>query len=198
MKIIILLVGLLVTGTAQAVDLNALTPWEAARWKFAKDDPKLAAAFHATRDYVYLCRRVADGKAPPTNANVQRPKEFDTRFLQEGDVAVLNKAVDLALDALAEEVSRNSHSATAPLLDPKDMTPWEAARWAELKDDKAAKEIFLGTRGYVHLAQRVVSGKTPSSELKRPKFYDKKYLAAGDEEIISKAVDKGLDDLAKP
>jgi len=195
MKIIVLLVGLLAAGTAQAVDLTTLTPWEAARWKVAKDDPKLAAAFHATRDYVYQCRRIAEGRASP--ANLQRPKEFDARFLENADVAVINKAVDLSLDALAEELVRDNHSAPAPALEPKDMTKWEATRWAELKDDKTAKEIFLSTRGYVHLAQRVLEGKTPSSELKRPKVFDVKYLAAGDEAIINKAIDKGLDDLAK-
>ncbi len=194
MRTILLLLGLLTAGTAHAVDLSTLTPWEAARWQVAKGDPKLAASFHATRDYVHLCRRIVDGKASP--ANLQRPKEFDARFLENVDVATINKAVDLGLDALAEELM-NEKPASGPALDPKDMTKWEVARWAELKDDKAAKEIFLSTRGYVHLAQRVVEGKTPSSELKRPKAYDVKYLAAGDVAIINKAIDKGLDDLAK-
>ncbi len=196
MKAILLLAVLLGVVTAQAVDLKDLTPWEAARWKLVKDDPKLAPSFLATRDYVHLCRRIVDGKASPEN--LQRPKEFDTRFLENGDVAVINKAVDLSLDVLTDKLVRESHSATASALDPKGMTPWETARWAEFKDDRAAKEIFLSTRGYVHLAKRVVEGKTPSSELKRPKAYDTKYLAEGDEAIISKAIDKGLDDLAKP
>ena len=201
MRVLILLVTLLAAGAAHAVDLNTLSPWEAARWKLVKDDPKLAPAFHATRDYVHLCRRIVDGKAPYTD--LKRPKEFDSRFLENADVAMINKAVDLSLDALADELINEKPGAAVPAapvpaLDSKDMTKWEAARWAELKDDKAAKDAFLATRGYVHLAQKILDGKTPSSELKRPKNFDAKHLAAGDVEIINKAIDKGLDDLAKP
>jgi hypothetical protein len=196
MRIIALITMLLAVCAARAVDLKELTPWEEARWKLAKDDPKLAAGFHATRDYVHLCRRIAEGKASP--ANLHRPNEFDTRFLEAGDVATINKAIDMGLDALADQLVRETPATAVPALAPKDMTPWEAARWAEAKDNATAKEAFLATRGYVRFAMGVLNGTKHASELKRPKAFDAKYLAEGDVAIINKAIDKGLDELMKP
>lgn len=92
-------------GSASALAPKDLTPQEQVLYAKVKNNPKLAEAFFATRDYV---RKSAAVVAAPQNkalaVALKRPANFDDRFLLEGDEDKLNEAVDLSLNAIAEKM----------------------------------------------------------------------------------------------
>lgn len=92
-------------GRASALTPIDLTPQELVQYSKVKNNPKSAEAFLATRDYV---RKSAAVVAAPGNKTLaiglKMPSTFDERYLMEGDDEVINAAVELSLNALAEKM----------------------------------------------------------------------------------------------
>lgn len=85
----------------------------------------------------------------------------------------------------------------ASALTPSELTAEEQAKFKLVQSNPAASESFLQTRGYVHLARKIVAepgNVEQAKSLRVPKKYDAKYLFLADDlTIINKAIDISLD-----
>ncbi|MGH8049358.1 MAG: hypothetical protein ACREPB_01710 [Arenimonas sp.] len=99
-----------VTPNTPSLSLKELNATELARYQLIKADPLTVKGFLATRGYV---RKAAAIIAKPQDKKqaleLKRPENFETRFLFTGDVATLNAAIEISLDALAESLFSNSN-----------------------------------------------------------------------------------------
>lgn len=89
---------------ASALTPKDLTPKEQAQYAKIKANPKSAESFLATRDYLHLATAVvADPKNKPLVMSLKRPKAYDDRYIfDDAEVAILNDAIDINLNMLAE------------------------------------------------------------------------------------------------
>ncbi len=86
---------------ALALSPGQLTPQEQQVYRSVASNPRQAAAFLATRDYVRKAQSVLNGDLPALKLP-DKPRNFEDRYLFPGEADMVNKAVAQALFAMMD------------------------------------------------------------------------------------------------
>lgn len=178
----------------QMITPAEFTPVEA---KFYQTlDPAAQQDFIATRSYVRISQQVIDRTLPPLQLP-DRPAGFSVKYLLPGEPFDLNTALaDYITATHGGKGNLVPEMTDAQILQPSDLNPAELSFFQTL--DTTEARHFIVTRSYVRLCQQVLDQKLPAYQLPdAPPGIRGAYLLAGEEGLISKAVDLSLQDLLR-